>query len=52
MTAKTFVTGFPRIGKRRELKFAVESFFKGEISSDELKQKAREIREYGWKKTV
>ncbi len=50
MAAKTFVTGFPRIGKRRELKFAVESFFKGEISSDELKQKAREIREYGWKK--
>ena len=28
MAFKTSVTGFPRIGKERELKFAEEKFFK------------------------
>ena len=47
---KTFVTGFPRIGKKRELKFALEAYFKGEISVDELEKRAAELREYGWRK--
>lgn len=47
---KTFVTGFPRIGKKRELKFAIESYFKGELSSAELEKTAASLREYGWKK--
>ena len=50
MTIKTFATGFPRIGKKRELKFAIESYFKGEIGADELEKTAAGIREYGWKK--
>ena len=47
---KTFVTGFPRIGRKRELKFAVEAYFKGEISAEELEKRGAELREYGWKK--
>ena len=48
--AKTAVIGFPRIGKKRELKFASEKFFKGEITEEVLKATAKELREYGWKK--
>ena len=47
---KTSVTGFPRIGKRRELKFASEKFFKGEISETELQQVGAEMRRYGWQR--
>lgn len=47
---KTSVIGFPRIGKARELKFASEKFFKGEISEAELQNVAAEIRQYGWAK--
>ena len=47
---KTSVIGFPRIGKARELKFASEKFFKGEVSEAELQKTAAEIRQYGWQK--
>lgn len=47
---KTSVIGFPRIGKARELKFASEKFFKGEISEAELQNVAAEIRQYAWAK--
>ena len=43
------VTGFPRIGKKRELKFAIESYFKGELAAEELEKTAASLREYGWK---
>ena len=33
---KTSVIGFPRVGKNRELKFATEKYFKGEIGEAEL----------------
>ena len=36
--------GFPRIGRDRELKFASEKFFRGEIQEGELLEIAREIR--------
>ena len=49
-TKKTSVIGFPRIGKKRELKFASEKFFKGEVSENELRKVAAEIRLYGWQK--
>ena len=49
-TKKTSVIGFPRIGKARELKFASEKFFKGEISEADLQKVAAEIRQYGWQK--
>ena len=47
---KTSVIGFPRIGKKRELKFTSESFFKGDITEAELRQVAADLRHYGWKK--
>ena len=47
---KTSVIGFPRIGKNRELKFASESFFKGDITEAELRRVASELRRYGWSK--
>ena len=47
---KTSVIGFPRIGKKRELKFASESFFKGDINEAELRQVASDLRRYGWSK--
>lgn len=52
MPVKTSVTGFPRIGKQRELKFASEKFFKNEITAEELEKTASAIREYGWKKQL
>ncbi|ALO41579.1 5-methyltetrahydropteroyltriglutamate--homocysteine S-methyltransferase [Pseudoalteromonas phenolica] len=40
--------GFPRIGKKRELKFAVESYWRGEINQDELLEKGKAIRVENW----
>ncbi len=42
--------GFPRIGARRELKFAQEAFWKGEKSESELLQTAAELRAQNWKR--
>ena len=47
---KKAVIGFPRIGKDRELKFASEKYFKGEVGEDFLFETAKELRAYGWKK--
>jgi len=41
---KTSVIGYPRIGKDRELKFASEKYFKGEITESELNETAAAIR--------
>ncbi|MDH1701749.1 5-methyltetrahydropteroyltriglutamate--homocysteine S-methyltransferase, partial [Comamonas terrigena] len=40
--------GFPRIGAQRELKFALESYWKGESSRDALKQLGAELRARHW----
>jgi 5-methyltetrahydropteroyltriglutamate--homocysteine methyltransferase len=40
--------GFPRIGAKRELKKAVESYWKGGLSQDELKVAASNIRSDNW----
>lgn len=40
--------GFPRIGHNRELKKAVESFWKNNISETELHHTAKEIRKKNW----
>jgi 5-methyltetrahydropteroyltriglutamate--homocysteine methyltransferase len=40
--------GFPRIGAKRELKFALESYWKGESSRDDLKALGRELRQHHW----
>ena len=46
----TAVTGYPRIGKDRELKFASEKYFKGEISEAELREVAAAVRKANWLK--
>ena len=40
--------GFPRIGAKRELKFALESYWKGESSRDALKNLGTELRARHW----
>ena len=42
--ANTYVVGFPRIGEQRELKRALESYWAGKISQDELKNTATDLR--------
>lgn len=44
------ISGFPRIGPARELKFATESFWRGESSEKDLLDTAREIRVANWKR--
>lgn len=40
--------GFPRIGARRELKFALESYWKGQSSREELTATAAALRQRHW----
>ncbi|GHC53316.1 5-methyltetrahydropteroyltriglutamate--homocysteine methyltransferase [Alcaligenes pakistanensis] len=40
--------GFPRIGAKRELKFALESYWKGDMSRDELKALGAQLRQRHW----
>ncbi|MDO5309470.1 MAG: 5-methyltetrahydropteroyltriglutamate--homocysteine S-methyltransferase [Planctomycetia bacterium] len=42
------VIGYPRIGAHRELKFASEKYFRGEISASELRATASELRKLHW----
>ena len=44
----TSVIGFPRIGTLRELKFASEKYFRKEISEEQLKETAKELRKTHW----
>lgn len=41
---KTSIIGYPRIGSLRELKFASEKYFRGEISASELQEIAKQLR--------
>ena len=49
MTTTTTIIGFPRIGEKRELKFATEKYFKNKISQEELRTTAKELRKSNWK---
>jgi 5-methyltetrahydropteroyltriglutamate--homocysteine methyltransferase len=44
MTIKTAVSGFPRIGENRELKKALENYWSGRITEQELEFAGSEIR--------
>lgn len=46
--AKTHVLGLPRIGAQRELKFALESFWRGEIDETALTACGQQIRQKNW----
>src|SRR3954469_18945091 len=43
------VSGFPRIGRNRELKFATEAYWRGDQSAEELAATAKAIRVENWK---
>ena len=45
---KTAVIGYPRIGLKRELKFAIEKYLKGQIEQSELITKAKALRKINW----
>ena len=47
---KAHILGYPRVGEKRELKFAQESFWRGESSPDYLQQTAKTLRAEHWKK--
>lgn len=40
--------GFPRIGRRRELKFALEKYWRGESTQAQLREVASELRRTHW----
>ena len=40
--------GYPRIGAKRELKVALENFWKGDISETELQTVAKDLRRKNW----
>lgn len=45
---KSHTLGFPRIGEQRELKFALERYWRGEITALELEDVGRELRARHW----
>ncbi len=46
---KSASLGFPRMGAKRELKTALEQFWKGNISKDDLLKTAADLRKRHWK---
>ncbi|MCI6553659.1 MAG: 5-methyltetrahydropteroyltriglutamate--homocysteine S-methyltransferase [Lachnospiraceae bacterium] len=42
------VIGFPRVGKLRELKFACEKYFRGEVEKEDLWKEAAKLRKEHW----
>ncbi|MBR8828388.1 MAG: 5-methyltetrahydropteroyltriglutamate--homocysteine S-methyltransferase [Gomphosphaeria aponina SAG 52.96 = DSM 107014] len=49
MSIITSTVGYPRIGKNREVKKALESFWRDELTADKLLQIVREVEETSWK---
>jgi 5-methyltetrahydropteroyltriglutamate--homocysteine methyltransferase len=47
-TILTHIPGFPRIGAQRELKFALEKNWRGELSDTELETVGRDLRARHW----
>ncbi len=45
---KTTIAGYPRIGNKRQLKKATESYFKGEITKHKLVKRATDIMNTQW----
>ncbi len=47
--ARATVHGYPRQGQNRELKKAIEGYWKGSVSADALRQTAKDLRETNWR---
>lgn len=48
MTTTAHTLGFPRIGAQRELKFAQEAFWRGDITESTLRETGSELRARHW----
>ncbi|MDF7675176.1 5-methyltetrahydropteroyltriglutamate--homocysteine S-methyltransferase [Neisseriaceae bacterium ESL0693] len=46
------LAGYPRVGAKRELKFAVEAFWKGQNTEEQLCQTAAGIRRQNWQTQI
>jgi 5-methyltetrahydropteroyltriglutamate--homocysteine methyltransferase len=46
--AVAHILGFPRIGAKRELKYALEAFWRGELSEEGLLETGRDLRRRHW----
>ncbi|MBU2897073.1 5-methyltetrahydropteroyltriglutamate--homocysteine S-methyltransferase [Vibrio hepatarius] len=49
MATTTHILGYPRIGEQRELKFALEKYWRGDIDQQELKSVGSELRHNNWR---
>ena len=47
---KAHILGYPRVGEKRELKFALESFWRKETTSEQLQTTAADLRQTHWQK--
>jgi 5-methyltetrahydropteroyltriglutamate--homocysteine methyltransferase len=47
---KTANLGFPRMGRERELKFALEAYWSGKRSAEDLQQTAKALRAEHWRR--
>ena len=52
VSIQTHILGYPRIGTKRELKFAEESYWNGEISQTEFLEKAQAVEASNWQAQV
>ncbi|KAG6596980.1 5-methyltetrahydropteroyltriglutamate--homocysteine methyltransferase 1, partial [Cucurbita argyrosperma subsp. sororia] len=48
-TMASHIVGYPRMGPKRELKFALESFWDGKTTAEDLKKVAADLRSSIWK---
>ncbi|MCL9782759.1 5-methyltetrahydropteroyltriglutamate--homocysteine S-methyltransferase [Vibrio sp. S4M6] len=48
MATTTHILGYPRIGEKRELKFALEKYWRGEIDKQELEALGASLRAQNW----
>lgn len=46
------ITGYPRLGRGRELKKALEAFWQEKISADEFESQTRQLRAENWQKLL
>lgn len=49
MSVPTSISGFPRIGRNRELKKIIEAYWKGAASLDDVRRVGRELRAEHWR---
>jgi 5-methyltetrahydropteroyltriglutamate--homocysteine methyltransferase len=49
---KTHLLGYPRIGKQRELKFLLESYWQGQVTESDFLAQAKALRQQHWQQQL